>query len=63
MNLLSWYINHQGAGREAFTDIIECLTGVATGVLGEDFVDDEAVGLAGGFVLEILTRFDLLLIM
>ena len=60
--LLSGYFNHQGAGGEAFADVIESFAGVAAGVLGEDLVDDQAVCLPGRLVLKVLAWLDLLLV-
>ena len=62
VDLLAGYIHHQGAGGEALADIIERLAGVTAGILGEDLVDDQAVRLAGGLVLKVLGRLDLLLV-
>ena len=60
--LLSGYFDHQGAGGEAFADVIESFAGVAAGVLGEDLVDDQAVCLPGRLVLKVLAWLDLLLV-
>ena len=62
VHLLPWHLHHQGAGGEALADIIEGLAGVTAGVLGEDLMDDQAVGLTRGLVLKVLARLDLLLV-
>jgi len=61
-DLLTGDVNDEGAGGEALAHVVEGLTGVRTGVLGEDLMDDEAVCLPRRLVLEVFRRLDLLLI-
>ena len=60
--LLSRNFNDKRAGGEALADVVERLARVASRVLGEDLLDDQAVRLTRGLVLEVLARLDLLLV-
>ena len=60
--LLSRNFNDKRAGGEALADVVERLARVASRVLGEDLLDDQAVRLTRRLVLEVLARLDLLLV-
>ena len=60
--LLSRNFNDKRAGGEALADVVERLASVASRVLGEDLLDDQAVRLTRRLVLEVLARLDLLLV-
>ena len=60
--LLSRNFNDKRAGGEALADVVERLARVASRVLGEDLLDDQAVRLTRRLVLKVLARLDLLLV-
>lgn len=60
--IFSGHVHDQRAGGEALSDVVEGLAGVGAGVLREDLLDLEEVGVAGVLVDEVLGGLDLLLV-
>ena len=56
------YLHDERAGREALSDVVECLAGVGARVLGEYLRDLEEVAVAAARVDKVLGRLDLLLV-